>query len=285
MRVLVTGAHGQLGHDVMLELTGRGHCAIGYRSAELDITDRLMCFCRFRESRPDAVIHCAAWTAVDAAEDANNFAKVHAINAEGTRNIAEACKAFDCKLLYISTDYVFNGKGELPWSADNEQCDPINMYGRTKLEGEKLAQEILEKVFVVRTAWLYGAHGGNFISAIVNYGRNHDSIRVVEDQIGTPTYTVDLARLLVDMIESEKYGVYHAVNEGGFVSRYDLARTVFHHMSIMTKVIPIKTAEYGGNNAARPLNSRMNTDALAEGGFMRLPDWHNALARYLDGIP
>ena len=299
MRVFVTGVAGQLGHDVMNELAARGHEGIGsdllpqYAGAAdgtavtrapyvpLDITDgeavsRVLC-----EVRPDAVVHCAAWTAVDLAEDEDKRGRVRAINAGGTRHIAQACRALDCKLMYISTDYVFDGQGDTPWQPDCTAYAPLNVYGQTKLEGELAVRELVERFFIVRIAWVFGLNGKNFIKTMLRLGQTHDELRVVCDQIGTPTYTLDLARLLVDMIETERYGVYHATNEGGYISWADFAREIFRQAGMGTQVIPVTTAEYGLSKAARPYNSRLDKTKLVESGFAPLPDWRDALGRYL----
>ena len=299
MKVLVTGVAGQLGHDVVNELAKRGTEAVGSDIHEtysgirdgsaaesapyvrMDITDREEVFRVIREVKPDAVIHCAAWTAVDAAEDEENRPKVRAINADGTRNIAEAVREAGAKMMYISTDYVFNGQGTEPWTPDCKDYAPLNYYGETKLLGEKAVSETLEKFFIVRIAWVFGLNGKNFIKTMLNVGKTHDTVRVVNDQIGTPTYTYDLARLLADMIATEKYGWYHATNEGGFISWYDLTCEIYRQAGMSTKVVPVTTAEYGLSRAARPENSRLDKSKLAECGFTPLPDWKDALARFL----
>lgn len=281
MRVLVTGVKGQLGYDVVNELEKRGHTAIGVDVAEMDITDKDAVNRVLDEVMPDAVIHCAAWTAVDAAEDEENISKVHAVNADGTRNIAEACKRLNCKMMYISTDYVFDGQGVEPWKPDCKNYKPLNVYGETKLEGELAVAELLQKYFIVRIAWVFGLNGKNFIKTMLSVGKTHNTVRVVNDQIGTPTYTYDLARLLVDMIETEKYGYYHATNEGGYISWYDFAVEIYRQAGYATKVVPVTTAEYGLSKARRPFNSRLDKSKLIENGFKPLPDWKDALRRYL----
>ena len=299
MKVFVTGVGGQLGHDVMNELAKRGHEGIGSDIApvysgvadgsavttmpyvSLDITDKAAVERVITEINPDAVIHCAAWTAVDLAEDDDKVAKVRAVNAGGTENIALACKQLDCKMTYISTDYVFDGQGTEPWKPDCKDYRPLNVYGQTKLEGELAVANNLEKYFIVRIAWVFGLNGKNFIKTMMNVGKTHDTVRVVCDQIGTPTYTYDLARLLVDMIETEKYGYYHVTNEGGYISWYDFACEIFRQAGRNTKVIPVTTAEYGLSKAARPFNSRLDKSKLVENGFTPLPDWRDALSRYL----
>lgn len=284
MKILVTGVKGQLGYDVVNECQKRGYDTIGVDVEEMDITtpeavDRVIA-----EANPDAVIHCAAWTAVDAAEEPENVAKVRAVNAGGTQNIANVCKKLNCKLLYISTDYVFDGQGSEPWLPDQKDYRPLNVYGQTKLEGELAVANTVEKYFIVRIAWVFGVNGKNFIKTMLNVGKTHDTIRVVNDQIGTPTYTYDLARLLVDMAESEKYGYYHATNEGGYISWYDFACEIFRQAGYPTKVIPVTTAEYGLSKAKRPFNSRLDKHKLVENGFTPLPDWKDALKRYLKEI-
>lgn len=302
MKVFVTGVGGQLGHDVMNELHKRGHIGVGSDIAptysgvqdgsavcgmeyiSLDITDAAMVREVLTQVKPDAVVHCAAWTAVDLAEDEDKQDKVRAINAGGTQNIANVCKELDCKMVYISTDYVFNGQGEIPWDPDCKDYAPLNVYGQTKLEGELAVANTLEKYFVVRIAWVFGLNGNNFIKTMLNLSKKYDSLRVVCDQIGTPTYTLDLSRLLVDMIETEKYGYYHATNEGGYISWYEFACEIFKQAGIAMTVNPVTTAEYGVSKAARPFNSRLDKSKLAEAGFEPLPTWQDALARYLKGL-
>ena len=292
MKVFVTGVGGQLGYDVVNELAKRGHEAIGSdiqpacddpRSyIQLDITDKEAVQKNIEALKPDAIVHCAAWTAVDAAEDEDKRDIVHQINALGSRHIAEAARDVSAKLVYISTDYVFDGQGERPWEPDDKRYAPLNVYGQSKLEGELAVSSILEKYFIVRTAWVFGLNGKNFIKTMVNVGKTHDAVRVVNDQIGTPTYTLDLARLLADMIETEKYGYYHATNEGGYISWYDFCCEIFRQYGLDTKVVPVTTAEYGLNKAARPFNSRLDKSKLVEKGFEPLPDWRDALRRYLE---
>ena len=302
MKFFVTGVGGQLGHDVMNELLKRGHEGVGsgtraaYSGADdgsavtkapyaaLDITDRDAVEKVISEVRPDAVIHCAAWTAVDLAEEADNRAKVRAVNAGGTQNIADGCKKLGCKMTYISTDYVFDGQGTAPWQPDCRAYNPLNVYGQTKLEGELAVSRTLEKYFIVRIAWVFGLNGGNFVKTMLSVGKTHDTVRVVNDQIGTPTYTLDLARLLIDMNETEKYGYYHATNEGGYISWYDFAKEIYRQAGYSTNVLPVTTAEYGLSRAARPLNSRLDKRKLAEAGFTPLPTWQDALSRYLKEI-
>ena len=289
MKVFVTGVGGQLGYDVMNELARRGYEAIGSdvlpestfsNYIQLDITDENAVHKAITGINPDAVIHCAAWTAVDAAEDEENKPKVYAVNVSGTKNIAEACKAANCKMVYISTDYVFNGQGTEPWRPDCKDYEPLNYYGQTKLEGE-LAVSKLDKYFIVRIAWVFGLNGNNFIKTMINVGKTHGEVRVVNDQIGTPTYTYDLARLLVDMCETEKYGCYHATNEGGYISWYDFCCEFYRQYGLNTKVTPVTTAEYGLSKARRPYNSRLDKSKLRENGFSPLPTWQDAVSRYL----
>ena len=287
MKVLVTGANGQLGHDVINELRKRNHEAIttdiaGEMDYLLDITDSSV-ISKIKEIKPEAIIHCAAWTAVDAAEDEENKDKVYAINVTGTSNLVDAAVELDCKFLYLSTDYVFDGKGEEPWTPDNKSYAPLCYYGQTKLEGEFEVNR-LDKFFIVRIAWVFGLNGRNFIKTMINVGKTHDEVKVVNDQIGTPTYTYDLARLLVDMIESDKYGYYHATNEGGYISWYDFCVEIYKQVGLDTKVIPVTTAEYGLSKAIRPFNSRLDKSKLDDMGFERLPDWKDALKRYLEEI-
>lgn len=280
MKVLVTGVKGQLGYDVVNELERRGHIAVGVDIDEMDITDGFCVASVLHGVKPDAVIHCAAWTAVDAAED--NEDKVRLVNAKGTENIAEQCKELGCKMLYVSTDYVFDGQGNTPWLPDCKDYKPLNVYGQTKLEGEIAVSSLLEKYFIVRIAWVFGKNGNNFIKTMLQLAQTHDTLRVVNDQIGTPTYTFDLARLLVDMIESEKYGYYHATNEGGYISWCEFAREIFAQAKRNVNVIAVTTAEYGLSKAARPFNSRLDKSKLVQNGFKLLPDWRDALRRYLE---
>lgn len=302
MKILVTGVAGQLGHDVMNELAKRGHEGIGTDLAEsyagvqddtyvtkaeyvsLDITDKDSVNKVIEDIKPDAVIHCAAWTAVDLAEDADKIDKVRAINAGGTDNIAKACKENGCKMMYISTDYVFDGQGDKPWMPDCKDYKPLNVYGQTKLEGELAVSSILDKFFIVRIAWVFGLNGNNFIKTMLNVGKKYEELRVVNDQVGTPTYTFDLSRLLVDMIETDKYGYYHATNEGGYISWYDFACEIFRQAGYSTRVIPVTTEEYGVSKAARPFNSRLDKSKLTDMGFEPLPTWQDAVNRYLKEI-
>ena len=299
MKVFVTGVGGQLGHDVMNELHKHGYEGVGsdiapvYSGAadgspvttmpyvQLDITDKDAVSSVIKNVQPDVVVHCAAWTAVDMAEDDDKVSLVRAINAGGTQNIAEVCKELNCKMVYISTDYVFNGQGETPWEPDCKDYQPLNVYGQTKLEGELAVAETLDKYFIVRIAWVFGLNGKNFIKTMLNVGKKYDTVRVVCDQVGTPTYTLDLSRLLVDMIETEKYGYYHATNEGGYISWYDFTCEIFRQAGYTTKVVPVTTEEYGLSKAARPFNSRLEKRKLVDAGFTPLPDWKDALARYL----
>lgn len=297
MKVFVTGVGGQLGYDVVNELVQRGHEAVGsdvaavYSGHEamveavqyvpLDITDSEQALAVLQSVKPDAVVHCAAWTAVDAAEDEENRAKVMAVNAKGTENIAKACKSLDCKLVYISTDYVFDGQGTEPWQPDCDKYKPLNVYGESKLAGEMAVREYLQKYFIVRIAWVFGKNGNNFIKTMLKLSEKYSELRVVNDQIGTPTYTFDLARLLVDMLETDKYGIYHATNEGGYISWYDFACEIFRQAGCAMQVIPVTTAEYGVSKAVRPFNSRMDKSKLTESGFELLPTWQDALKRYI----
>ena len=301
MKVFVTGVNGQLGHDVMNELNKRGYEGLGSDIAEkysgvadgsavttmpyvsLDITDEEKVKKAIEEYKPDAIVHCAAWTAVDMAEDDDKVEKVRAINADGTKYIAEACKKIDSKMVYISTDYVFNGQGERPWQPDDKNYEPLNVYGQTKLEGELNVSGMLDKYFIVRIAWVFGLNGKNFIKTMVNVGKSHDEVRVVNDQIGTPTYTLDLSVLLVDMIETDKYGYYHATNDdnGEYISWYDFTKEIYRQAGMNTKVIPVSTEEYGLSKAKRPFNSRLDKSKLIENGFKPLPSWKDALGRYL----
>ena len=300
MKVFVTGVNGQLGHDVMNELYKRGYEATGSDIADtyvgindftpvttmpyvkLDITDTDEVNRVISRLEPDVVIHCAAWTAVDMAEDDDKVELVRNVNAHGTENIAKACKNIDTKMIYISTDYVFDGQGTTPWSPDCKDYKPLNVYGQTKLEGELAVSSILNKYFIVRIAWVFGLNGKNFIKTMINVGKSLDEVRVVNDQIGTPTYTLDLSRLLVDMIETEKYGYYHVTNEGGYISWYDFTKEIYKQYGLDTKVIPVTTEEYGLSKAKRPFNSRLDKSKLIENGFKPLPTWQDALRRYLE---
>lgn len=311
MKVLVTGVAGQLGHDVMNELAKRGHEGVGSDLAaeysgitdgsavtkmpyvSMDITDAAAVETVLQEIKPDAVVHCAAWTAVDLAEDDDKVDKVRSINAGGTKNIAEVCKKLDCKMVYLSTDYVFDGQGTKPWDPDCKTYQPLNVYGQTKLEGELAVSETLDKYFIVRIAWVFGINGKNFIKTMLNVGKTHDTLKVVSDQVGTPTYTYDLARLLVDMIETDKYGYYHVTNEGGYISWYDFTKEIFRqavelghteYSEDRLTVLPVTTAEYGLSKAKRPFNSRLDKSKLVKNGFTPLPTWQDALRRYLKEI-
>ncbi len=302
MKVFVTGVCGQLGHDVMNELSKRGYEGIGTDIApeyagvqdgtavtkapyvSLDITDKQAVTKIITDIHPDVIVHCAAWTAVDMAEDDDKVEKVRAINAGGTQNIADVAKAIDAKMVYISTDYVFDGQGTDPWTPDCKDYKPMNVYGQTKLEGELAVANTLSKYFIVRIAWVFGKNGKNFIKTMLKVGKTHDEVRVVNDQIGTPTYTFDLARLLVDMIETDKYGYYHATNEGGYISWYDFTKEIYKDAGYTTKVIPVTTEEYGLSKAARPFNSRLDKSKLAENGFTPLPSWQDAVKRYIDEL-
>ena len=311
MKVLVTGVAGQLGHDVMNELDKRGIEAVGSDIADaysgiadgtavttlpyysMDITQKTDVDSVINLVRPDAVIHCAAWTAVDLAEDEDKQEKVRLINATGTENIAKACSHIGAKMMYISTDYVFDGQGEEPWKPDCKDYAPLNVYGQTKYEGERAVAENLDEFFIVRIAWVFGKNGNNFIKTMVKVGENHDSLRVVNDQVGTPTYTLDLSRLLCDMIVTDKYGYYHATNEGGYISWYDFAVEIFRQLAQRgyeayddehLKVLPVTTEEYGLSKAKRPYNSRLDKSKLVTNGFTPLPDWRDAVSRYLDEL-
>lgn len=299
MKVFVTGVGGQLGHDVVNELMRRGNESVGsdiqptYSGivddsavvdvpyVQLDITDQKSVRATIERIHPDVIIHCAAWTAVDAAEEEENRVEVDAINHLGTKYIAEAAKAIDAKIVYISTDYVFDGQGDRPWEPDDKCYAPLNVYGKSKLDGELAVADTLEKYFIVRIAWAFGLNGKNFIKTMINVGKTHGTVRVVNDQIGTPTYTLDLARLLVDMVETDKYGYYHATNEGGYISWYDFCCEFYRQYGLDTKVIPVTTAEYGLSKAARPFNSRLGKAKLVKAGFKPLPDWKDAVRRYL----
>lgn len=299
MKFFVTGVNGQLGHGVMNELYKRGHEGVGSDIAEayagvaagfpitampyigLDITDKEAVTETITVMKPDAVIHCAAWTAVDIAEDDDKVEAVRKVNAGGTQNIADACKKVDCKMLYLSTDYVFDGQGTEPWKPDCKDYKPLNVYGQTKLEGELAVSSMLEKYFIVRIAWVFVLNGKNFIKTMINVGKTHDEVRVANNQIGTPTYTFDLARLLVDMCETEKYGYYHATNEGGYISWHDFCVEFHKQHGLVTKVIPVTTEEYGLSKAKRPVNSRLDKSKLVEAGFTPLPTWQDAVSRYL----
>ena len=302
MKILVTGVNGQLGHDVLNEVIRRGHTGIGSGSAPeyrgvpdgsaacsadyvgMDITKDEQVLEKLRILRPEAVIHCAAWTDVDGAEEEANISRVFAVNEGGTRNLARACADVGCRMMYISTDYVFDGQGSEAWKPDCRDFHPLNVYGRSKLAGELALAEMLEQYFIVRIAWVFGLNGKNFVKTMLQIGKSHDSLRVVNDQIGTPTYTHDLARLLADMIESEKYGIYHATNEGGYISWYDFACEIFRQAGMDMTVLPVTTAESGLSRARRPFNSRLDKSKLTENGFLPLPDWQDALARYLKEI-
>ena len=276
MKILVTGVKGQLGHDVVNELEKRGIEAIGVDIDEMDITDAVSVDKVIREATPDAVIHCAAYTAVDAAEENQELCRK--VNADGPRNIARVCRELDIKLLQVSTDYVFEGTGERPWEPEDE-CQPKSVYGQTKYEGELAVKELMDKYFIVRIAWVFGINGKNFVKIMLNLAKTHDTIRVVNDQFGSPTYTYDLARLLVDMVLTDKYGTYHATNEGD-CSWYEFACAIFEEAGVKVNVVPVTSEEYGAK-ANRPFNSRMSKEKLTQMGFERLPEWRNALHRYI----
>ena len=281
MKVLVTGVKGQLGYDVVNELNKRNHQAIGVDIEDLDITDAKSVESVISDVNPEAVIHCAAWTAVDSAEDEINRETVRRVNVDGTQNIACVCKKLGCKMMYISTDYVFGGQGSAPWKPDCKDYAPLSVYGQTKLEGELCVANTLDQYFVVRIAWVFGINGRNFVKTMLSLSDKYETLRVVNDQIGTPTYTYDLARLLVDMIETDRYGYYHATNEGGYISWAEFAEEIFRQAHKSTIVIPVTTAEYGVSKAVRPFNSRLDKTKLIENGFDPLPKWQDALARYL----
>lgn len=291
MKILVTGANGQLGWDMILELKKRGHEPIATdildsfgqdcEYKKLDITDEKAVREIITKTKPDAVVHCAAWTAVDAAEDEENKPKVYAINVLGTKYIAETCKQIDCKMIYISTDYVFSGEGSEPWEPDCEGFAPLNYYGETKLEGEFAVKRALEKYYIVRTSWVFGSHGNNFVKTMLRLAETYKEVRVVNDQIGTPTYTPDLARLLADMCETDKYGVYHATNEGGYISWAEFAEEIFRAAGKDTRVIPVTTEEYGASKARRPGNSRMSKGKIHKSIKNQMPDWKNTLQDFI----
>lgn len=297
MKVLVTGTSGQLGFDVMEELTRRGYEGIGadrsdteadFEHVKLDITDRDRVLEVVKEVKPDVIVHCAAWTNVDGAEDPEKLSVVRAVNVDGTRNLAEACKEVDAKFVYISTDYVFDGEGEKPWQPDDKNYAPINVYGQSKLDGELEVSKILDKYFIVRIAWVFGRNGKNFIKTMIEVGKKHEVVKVVDDQIGTPTYTVDLARLLVDMIETDKYGYYHATNEGGYISWADFAEEIYKDAGMDVKVEHVSTSEYekiaGKTVARRPFNSRLDKSKLVDNGFEPLPTWQDATKRFISSL-
>ena len=310
MKAFVTGVNGQLGHDIVNELQKRGYDCIGsdigetyvgnienknivFSYVSLDITDKNSVHKVIKDTNPDVIFHCAAWTAVDAAEDEDKKEIVESINSLGTRYIAEACKDIDCKMIYISTDYVFDGQGTEPWNPDCKSYAPLNVYGQSKLNGELAVSELLEKFLIVRIAWVFGVNGNNFIKTMLKVGKNRDTLKVVNDQVGTPTYTYDLARLLVDMAETEKYAYYHATNEGGYISWYDFACEIFRQAAALgynsydssnLKVLPVTTEEYGISKAKRPFNSRLDKSKLVENGFVALPTWQDALQRYIKEI-
>lgn len=308
MKLFITGVSGQLGHDVSLEAAARGYSVTGsdlqeeekvngwnevkeafgagkcggrLSYASLDITDEASCLKVIGEAEPDAVVHCAAWTAVDAAEDEDRRETVFKVNELGAGNVAKAASAAGAKVIYLSTDYVFDGKGETPWEPDCRDFAPLNVYGESKLAGEKMVVSATDRYFIVRIAWVFGKNGNNFVRTMLRLSETHDSLRVVSDQIGTPTYTPDLSRLLVDMAETDRYGFYHATNEGGFISWYDFACEIFRQAGKKVNVTPVTTDEYGLSKAARPFNSRLGKDKLVKSGFKALPDWKDALARYL----
>lgn len=279
MKVLVTGVKGQLGYDVMRELSERGIDSVGVDIEEMDITDAQSVARVIRQAKPDAVIHCAAYTAVDAAEDNEELCRK--VNADGPRNIATVCKELDIKMVQISTDYVFDGQGEMPWCPE-DACHPQSVYGQTKYEGELAVQELLDKYFIVRIAWVFGINGKNFVKTMLKLSETRDSLTVVNDQFGSPTYTFDLAKLLVDMVQTDKYGIYHATNEG-ICSWYEFACAIFQKAGKETEVLPVSSEAYAAK-AKRPKNSRMSKDKLEKMGFERLPSWEDALDRYLQAL-
>lgn len=292
MKVLVTGVKGQLGYDCVKELEKRGHEAIGVDIEEMDITDEESVNLVIRSIGADAVIHCAAWTAVDAAEDEENFSKVFAVNAKGTENISKVCSDLNCKMIYISTDYVFNGEGTEPWQPDETNREPLNVYGESKYQGELAVERNVKKFYIVRIAWVFGINGKNFIKTMLNLGKVHEKLTVVNDQIGTPTYTYDLASLLIDMVESDKYGYYHVTNEGGYISWYDFAVEIFRQAATMGRkeydsehlsISPVDSSKFP-SKAKRPSNSRMSKEKLSIYGFKNLPTWQDAVRRYLSEI-
>ena len=276
MKVLVTGVKGQLGYDVAEELEKRGTEVVGVDVDEMDITDEAAVRRVILGAAPDAVIHCAAYTAVDAAED--NEEMCRRVNADGTRYIADVCKELDIKMLYISTDYVFDGQGTRPWEPDDER-KPLSVYGQTKYEGELAVQNTLDKYFIVRITWTFGVNGKNFVKTMLRLAETNKRITVVNDQYGSPTATADLAVLLSDMIETEKYGIYHATNEG-ICTWYEFTCEIFRQAGIDIEVVPVTSEEYNAK-AKRPANSRMSKDKLDANGFKRLPPWQDALTRYL----
>lgn len=293
MKVLVTGVKGQLGFDVVNELNEKHIEAVGVDIEEMDITDKFSVNKVIEEVNPDAVIHCAAWTAVDAAENEDKKEKVKLVNVYGTQNIADVCKELDIKMMYISTDYVFNGEGTTPWQPDCKDYAPQNVYGQTKLDGELAVSNTLDKFFIVRIAWVFGKNGNNFIKTMLKVGKTHDQLKVVSDQIGTPTYTYDLAKLLVSMIVTDKYGYYHATNEGGYISWWDFTKEIFKQATELgykryseknITVTPVTTEEYGVSKAKRPFNSRLDKTKLVANGFTPLPTWQDAVRRYLKEI-
>ena len=300
MKIFVTGVNGQLGYDVVNESLNRGYKVVssdvsncysglnelqsGASYVSLDITDSKAVKDVIVREIPDVVVHCAAWTAVDAAEESENIQKAYDVNAIGTKNIAEACKIANCKMIYISTDYVFDGQGENPWNADFKGFKPLNQYGKTKLQGERFVEEILEKYYIVRISWVFGLNGNNFVKTMLKVGKNHDVVRVVNDQIGSPTYTFDLSKLLIDMAEVEKYGYYHATNSGEYISWYDFCCEIYRLANYNTKVIPVTTEEYGKTKAQRPFNSRLDKSKLLKNGFKELPHWKQSLNDYLNKI-
>lgn len=294
MKVFVTGAKGQLGYDVISTLKQRGHIVVGSdiissdipqsQYISLDLTNKESVFHTINKLKPDAVIHCAAWTAVDMAEDENNIHKVFDINANATEYIACACKQINSKMVYISTDYVFGDDSELPRQEDSKKFAPLNIYGKSKLAGETAVEKNLEQFFIIRISWVFGKNGNNFVKTMLKLSEKLNCLRVINDQIGSPTYTADLSRLIADMIESENFGHYHATNEGEYISWYDFACEIFKQANINIHVEPVTTEEYGTTKAMRPKNSRLSKSKLASSGFTPLPHWKDALSRYLQEL-
>lgn len=279
MKILVTGNKGQLGHDVILQAKERGIDAVGVDVAEMDITDQGQVEQVISRGNYDAVVHCAAWTAVDKGEEPELFETVEAVNATGTGYIAKVCKELDIPLMYFSTDYVFDGQGTRPWKEDDEK-NPLNVYGLTKSEGEDYVKDN-PKFFTLRISWVFGLNGANFIKTMLRLGKERDTITVVDDQVGLPTYTYDLARLVLDMIVSDQYGVYHVSNSGNYISWYDFAKEIFKQAGLKVKVVPVGSDQYPAK-AKRPTNSRLDMSKLEQSGFTPLPAWQDALARYLE---
>lgn len=281
MKILVTGYRGQLGYDVVNEATSRGIQAIGVDIDEMDITNQEQVNTVIKSGNYDAVVHCAAWTAVDKAEEPELFETVKKVNATGTKYIADVCEELDIPMMYFSTDYVFDGEGTTPWNEYDER-HPLNVYGLTKAQGEEFVEK-LKKHFIIRIAWVFGKNGNNFIKTMLRLGKERGAVSVVNDQVGNPTYTYDLAKLVVDMIQTDKYGKYHATNSGDFISWYDFACEIFEQAGMDVKVTPVDSNQFPAK-AKRPKNSRMNQTELDKNGFNRLPAWQDALGRYLKEI-